>query len=397
MKQLSRIAWMLTLLASLACSFLPSVLPSPTGVPTPASTTIVPPTSIPLPALEGVIAYSSERNGTWQIVGMNADGSDEASLTTNGAYSRPAWSPDGQQLAIRMDIEMGSGIAVMNVHRENGKLLGAPPIAVSQGFADGPRWSPDGTRLVYVTSEGSGGWVTYVVELSSASTARVPGIPENATNPDWSPDGNQIVFSNYTDPSEQLRDLYVINTDGTGLVQLTNTPTVNEDEPIWSPDAQKIVFTAYEKQENGDINKDIFIMNRDGTSVYRVTTDAGRDFDPSWSPDGKQIVFVSDRHENNDSNYEVYVISVDGTDELRLTNNRFTDRWPTWRAKGPAEVASTECQPGIELVADLTIPPRYTLRDAPTLFQGLEVEKQRKLYLDTCRLRVAFCGRQSNG
>lgn len=360
MKQRSWIIWFSALLivTSVACSLVSAVPPGPTDAPTdvPTAATTALPTPIPLPALEGVIAYSSERNGTWQIVGMNADGSDEISLTTTGAYSRPAWSPDGQQLAIRIDIEMGSGIAVMNVHRENGKLLGTPPIAVSQGFADGPRWSPDGTRLVYVTSEGSGGWVTYVMELSSASTARVPGIPENATNPDWSPDGNQIVFSNYIDPNEQLRDLYVINTDGSGLVQLTNTPAVDEDEPIWSPDGQKIVFTAYEKQESGDINKDIFIMNRDGTGVYRVTTDAGRDFDPSWSPDGKQIVFVSDRHENNDSNYEVYVINADGSGELRLTNNRFTDRWPTWRAKGPDEVASIECQPGIELVADVTIP-----------------------------------------
>lgn len=357
MTQRSRMIWLAALLImiSLACSLSFSVSPTPTDPPSLTVTT--PPTTVPLPALEGVIAYSSDRDNTWQIIAMNADGSNETSLTANfGAYSRPAWSPNGQQIAMRMEIEMGSGLAVMNVRRENGKLLGDTPVAVLKAFADGPRWSPDGAKLVYVTTENGGGWVTYTVELSSAAIARVPGIPENATNPDWSPAGNQIVFANYIDPAQQLNDLYVINTDGSGFTQLTNTPEVNEDEAIWSPDGQKIVFTAFQKQADGNFNKDVFIMNRDGTGIARVTTDPGQDFDPSWSPDSKQIVFVSDRHENNDGNYEVYVINVDGTGEMRLTNNHSTDRWPAWRAKQPDDVPAADCQPGITLVTDMTIP-----------------------------------------
>ncbi len=358
MKRLSRIAWMPALLISIACSFTSSILPSPTNVSTPPLTTAAPSTAMPLPTLEGVIAYSSERDSNWQIVAMNADGSDEVSLTASyGAYSRPAWSPDGQKIAMRMEIEMGSGLAVMDVHRENGKLLGAQPAVVLKGFADGPRWSPDSTRLVYVTTEESSGWVTYITDLTGAAPVTVSGIPVNATNPDWSPDGNQIAFANYIDPANQFNDLYVINTDGSGFTQLTNTAAVSEDEPIWSPDGQKIVFTAFEKQDSGSFNKDIFIMNRDGSNIVRVTTDTGSDFDPSWSPDGKQIVFVSDRNENNDGNYEVYVINADGTGELRLTNNHFIDRWPTWRAKQPDDVPVADCQPGVTLAADVTIPP----------------------------------------
>ncbi|HET9910495.1 MAG TPA: NBR1-Ig-like domain-containing protein, partial [Anaerolineales bacterium] len=258
-------------------------------------------------------------------------------------------------IAMRAEIEMGSGIAVMDVQRENGKLLGAQPATVLQAFADGPRWSPDGTKLVYVSAEGAGGWITYIAELSSSSASKVPGIPENATDPDWSPDGNQIVFSNYTDPANQINDLYVVNTDGSGFTQLTNTPTLGEGEPRWSPDGQKIVFTAFDG-DSGNFKKDIFIMNRDGTDIFRVTTDAGSDFDPGWSPDGKQIVFVSDRHENNDGNYEVYVINVDGTGELRLTNNHFVDRWPTWRTKQPDDIPVADCQPAVTLAADVTIP-----------------------------------------
>jgi Tol biopolymer transport system component len=256
---------------------------------------------------------------------------------------------------MRIEIEMGSGIAVMDVRRENGRLLGAPPVELLKAFADGPRWSPDGTKLVYVASA-EGGWIVYNLDVATTASVGVPGIPENSTDPDWSPDGQQIVFAYYADSVDQMNDLYVINTDGSGLTQLTNTPNINEGEARWSPDGEKIVFTTFERLESGGINKDIFIMNRDGTNITRLTTDPEQDFDPSWSPDGKQIVFVSDRHESNDGNYEIYVINTDGTGELRLTNNRSTDRWPTWRAKQPDDVPVTNCQPAITLIADMTIP-----------------------------------------
>ena len=366
MKQVSRIVRLSVLFALIlqACSVASPSQPTSTPFLAPTTPTSSPtvnpisptstPTVTPVQKLEGVIAYASNRGGTSQIVAMNADGSGETSLTAGlGEFSRPAWSPNGKQISMRAEFV---GIAVMDVRRENNKLIATSPVTVTEGFADGPRWSPDGTKLVFVAAEDSGGWITFMTELSNATTVRIPGIPENATDPDWSPDGNQIAFANYTASDYQLRDLYVINTDGSGLIQLTNTPTISEEAPIWSPDGQKIVFTAFENQESRIGGRDIFIMNRDGTNMFRVTTHAGSDFDPSWSPDGKQIVFVSDRHENNDGNYEIYMINADGTDELRLTNNHFTDRWPTWRAKQADDVASEDCQPAITLVADVTIP-----------------------------------------
>jgi Tol biopolymer transport system component len=343
---------------TLACA-LPGSVSIPTAILPTNSPTVTPvPTQIPGPILIGKIAYSSDRDGKWQIITMNADGSAENSLTTSfGEYSRPSWSPDGKQLGLRIETGTGNGIAVMNVGLENGRLTGTQPIALTNEFSDGPQWSPDGRQLVFVSTPGGGGWITQVVDASgSQAPVTLTNIPENSIDPDWSPDAKQIVFSYYTDPQQQIKDLYVVNIDGSGYVQLTNTPDIGEDGPSWSPDGKKIAFSAYKQSDQVLSRRDIYIMNSDGTGVFQLTTDPASEFDPVWSPDGKQIAFTSDRYDNNDGNYEIYVINTDGTGELRLTNNHSTDRWPTWRAFLEEETAVTSCQPGMELVGDVTIP-----------------------------------------
>lgn len=360
MRRLSGLAWppLLWALVSLACSL---VSPSPQQ-PTPNVVIPSQPPSTPVPftpvtTLQGKIAYASERDGVWQIIAMNADGSDETSLTEAfGTYSRPAWSPGGDKIGMRIDTATGSGIAVMDVRHESGRLAGSQPIAIVNAFADGPRWSPDGKKLVYSVAEGNSGWRTYIADLGSGTAQHITGIPENAVDPDWSPDGTRIVFSNYTD-QRQIRDLYAINVDGTGLVQLTDTSEINESMPAWSPDGRRIAFAAVENQADGSPRQDIFLMDSDGSNLIQLTTDPGGDFDPSWSPDGKQLAFVSERDANNDSNYEIYLINVDGTGEMRLTNNRYTDRWPTWRAEQAEDAQPAACQPGMSMVENVTIPP----------------------------------------
>ncbi len=342
---------------SLACSLLvpqqsPGVTPAPTLPPPPPITT-------PVPALHGKIAYASERGGLWQVIAMNADGSDETSLTASfGAYSRPSWSPDGGRLGMRMDISASNGIAVMDVRHENGKLVGTQPVPLNSDFSDGPSWSPDGKKLIYSSTQNNSGWLTFISDISTGSSQQFTAIPENATDTAWSPDGTRIVYDAYTDPSKQIRDLYLVNVDGSNPVQLTNTPDISEFLPAWSPDGTQIAFSAAQyAPEMVGLEGDIYVINADGSNQRRITTDPRNDFDPAWSPDGTQIAFVSDRNANNDSNYEIYLINADGTGELRLTNNHYTDRWPTWRADQPEDGAPAACQSALTLLADVTIPP----------------------------------------
>jgi len=77
-------------------------------------------------------------------------------------------------------------------------------------------------------------------------------------------------------------EIYVINTDGSGLTQLTNSPPpVWNFQPAWSPEGRQIAFTS-----NRDGREEIYVMNADGSAQTRLTNGPRQNGHPSWSPDG---------------------------------------------------------------------------------------------------------------
>ena len=61
-------------------------------------------------------------------------------------------------------------------------------------------------------------------------------------------------------------------------------------QPAWSPDGQRVVFSSYR-----DENWEIYVVNSDGSSLVRLTEHPESDFSPVWSPDGRQVLFASRR------------------------------------------------------------------------------------------------------
>jgi Tol biopolymer transport system component len=346
----------LLLALQLACGISLPVNPTATAALTP--TPQPSPTATPVPGPSGQLAYgSSTFANDSEIVLMDLETGETTRLTEpfEGEYYRPVWSPDGSKLAMREEISMdGGGIAVMDVGLVDGRPAGSRPVEISHGFADGPTWTPDGSRVAFVSTRETSGWTAYVADLVGSLPERLPGIPQHSTDLAWAPDGSWIAFTGYEDSSRQIKDIYVIRPDGSGLTNLTNTPDADEYGAAWSPDSRRIAYAGRERGESAG-QTDIFTMNADGSGVVRVTGDPADEFDPAWSPDGTQIAFTSDRHEANDGNYEIYIIDADGTDELRVTNSPTTDRWPSWRTT-PAGTSPSDCRPGASLVADVTVP-----------------------------------------
>ncbi len=262
------------------------------------------------------IAFASTRDGNNEIYVMNADGSDPTRLTNNAVVDRdPAWSPEGRRIAFSSGRDGHQEIYLMLADGAAQTRL-TTTSNIDANLA--PAWSPDGGRIVFasdsfirhidvVNADGSG--LTQLT-FPSGSTAR-----DDA--PSWSPDGRQIAFSR---DSSFNNEIYVMNSDGSGVMRLTNSPGW-DGEPTWSPDGSKIAF-----ESNRDGNYHIYVMNTDGSGLTQLTSGSTQDHEPAWSPDGSKIAFES----NRDGNYEIYVMNADGSAPTRLTNDPADDLHPTW-------------------------------------------------------------------
>ncbi|MCK4324384.1 MAG: PD40 domain-containing protein, partial [Armatimonadetes bacterium] len=106
---------------------------------------------------------------------------------------------------------------------------------------------------------------------------------------------NNIAFETDRDGN---REIYVMEADGSNQTNLTNNSAYDE-QPAWSPNGSQIAFGSHR-----DDNWEVYVMDSDGSNPTNLTNNSAYDDEPAWSPDGSQIAFHSDR----DGNGEVYVM-----------------------------------------------------------------------------------------
>jgi TolB protein len=184
------------------------------------------------------------------------------------------------------------------------------------------QWSPDGSKVVFTRAPESGSGVAdvYIISVSTHALVKLSNNTSNWVSqyPSWSPDGSKVSFHWYCN----IGDIFTINTDGTALTNATNNPG-DYWYPRWSPDGTQFVYWSWT-----DLGYDVYKMNLDGTGSVNLTNLSDIDDQlPYWSPDGSRIVFAS----NRDGDGEIYTMKADGTDIRRITNNMIDDGYPSWR------------------------------------------------------------------
>ena len=210
-----------------------------------------------------------------------------------------------------------------------------------------PTWSPDGSKLAYVSFE-SKKPVVYVQELASRKRVIAANFKGSNSAPAWSPDGRRLAIAL---SREGLTQIYSVSADGSDLRKLTHSNGI-DTEPCYSQDGQSIYFTS---DRSG--GPQIYRMNADGGDLKRVTYAGSYNISPSVSPDGKMLADISRR----EGRFQLHVLDLASSREMRLSDTAH-DESPSFAPNGRYILYATEAGGrGTLAVASVDGSAKYTL------------------------------------
>ena len=291
---------------------------APTATDAPRAQEAATPTATPAP-VETLyrIAFDSDRDGNSEIYVMNSDGSGQTNLTNNPAEDRgPRWSPDGSLIAFvsKRDRDRVREINVMNSDGSGQTNLR------NMNFNWDPRWSPDGSQIAY-GSNSSGYGEIHVMNADGSGGGRLSN-SGNAGGHFWTQDG-RVIFGARNEWGKGR--IFAVNVDDERpapyLLVERRRATGNEWLEAISPDGSEIVFSV-----GGEGTETLYKANVDGPgsrgATFLVT---GKTSSLEWSPDGSRIAFHVDIYTD-----VIMVMNADGLGITTLTDDSGNDRNPTW-------------------------------------------------------------------
>lgn len=315
------------------------------------------------PAKNGRIAFLEGPD----IYTMNPDGSDERQLTAFGPDDSACcvnWSPDGRQIIFVLFTPTTQGqIWTMKADGTNQQLLLDDPSALPLF----PSYSPDGQYVVFSRCPPADFFQCGISRIRADGTnlSTITAIDPNPDiidfSPAYSPDGKTISFNSFYRDGV-LEAVYLMNADGSHIRRLT-PPEIGASQADWSPNGANLVFFTNDPSCGGGEcffpNPEIWMINSDGTGVRPVTiSDNFLDFSPAWSPQGTAIVF--ERDASDFSTAEIYVV---GASESGL-NSKLIRRGLARRTTRLHDLAqATVSRPGkthqLKLIEDDGSSPRW--------------------------------------
>jgi Tol biopolymer transport system component len=240
-----------------------------------------------------------------------------------------AWHPDGQQVLYE-----AQGVAVWLVNIHTGQYVSlAEDIDATMGKPDGGDISPDGERVIFSASGGSGEPArVWKVDVDGTNLHPLFDLDDRrrVTGIKWSPDGSRVAY-------RESGVLYIMDGDGGNRQRLCSVATEQGFPFAWSPDGRIIAFVGSEPASPGDGPPEASGGGPLSGNVYLVDVATGEErvlipnttegnIDPAWSPDGSRLMFVS----TQTGATEVWAVNVDGTGLRQVTHDGAEKRYPVW-------------------------------------------------------------------
>lgn len=280
---------------------------------------------------------SSRGDGQSRIWTMNSDGTGLKQIT-NGNSAQPRWSPDGNRIAFGMLGADGYHVYVMNADGSNATRVSGPAMQVGSSCPNSTStridlvgWIPDG-RIAFTRGYCGYGYRYFLVNADGSGFTETQIKLYDAH---WSPDGSRVV---YLSPAETYWRVMVANADGSGA-RVLSTQGTHQGLPwsnSWSPDSKRIVFFADTREdaasERGCTESVLpYVVNVDGSGVQRLL-DSCRGYFNGWSRSGEQVAFTlfPGSGEFPTSVPDIHVVNADGSGSVNLTNSPHWESDPIW-------------------------------------------------------------------
>ena len=239
-----------------------------------------------------VLGSPNWASGTGHVFTVGVDGAGLRQVTSGGGSEfSPAWSPDGAHLAVAAK-EPGTAPGIYVVDVASGAMQPVTRNPYAGYFDQEPDYTPDGARIVFVrqralVERGAARNLAalFVVNTEGTGLHRLTPWQDGAGTPKWSPDGTRIVFRGgcclATPPAGgALMQLFLVGADGGPITQLTSTPDTASYWPSWSPDGRSIVFTSYSATEGQP--QRLYTIKPDGTDMKSLTSRLREQNEASW-------------------------------------------------------------------------------------------------------------------
>jgi TolB protein len=252
------------------------------------------------------IALVRNAQSLWTVL---ADGSDAHEVTSDSSlfFQGPQWSPDGSRIIY---VAADAGTNPSRIYSAASTGSGSPAFLTLGSEGRGPlAWSTDGSKILFVSNR-TGNLDAFLMNANGGSPTNISNRAQDDSAPEWSPDGDDValVFQGR---------IWLFAPDGTNPRNLTGTSTNGDGQPHWSPDSSQLFFVR---------GTALYVMNRNGANQHAIGISSVLDF--AVSPTGAKIAWIGTQE---DMSGELYVANADGSLPTRVTNNADKEFHPRWR------------------------------------------------------------------
>jgi Tol biopolymer transport system component len=294
------------------------------------------------------IAFTSNRDGNWELYIGKIDGTEQRRVTFNNfaVDTAPMWSPSGDSIAFQSNRDGNWNIYLLN-------LATGAETQVTDNLSNeiSPVFSPDGTKIAF-QSDRDGLWQIYEVTVATGEQVRLSDGTANDFSPLYNGQNTRIAFQTLRGAGGTAM-VYLMNVDGSNLLPVSEA-AMDARNLSWSGDG---ALLAYNSDADGD--QDIYVYEVATALTRKLTDNTTNDVAPTWLCEAPTIIWTSNATADQvtpaevDDIYQSVAVPIDAPainvseEASRLTDNEANNRYP--QNYPPVEFGSRDSQQPPEL------------------------------------------------